>query len=421
MENVVEIINETLVSLGMNQSIADNLDKLLAFVLIVGIACTVHVVCKHIILRFITGLVTKTKVTWDDIVFDRKVMIHFTRTIAPLLVYAGLPLIFGENPKVLDFLQRICQIVIAIFLMCFANALIKAVYQVHSEMEQYRDRPMKGLFQTMQVVLFLMGSVCIVAVLIHKSPTAIFATLGASAAILMLVFKDIIMGFISGVQLSANNMLRVGDWITMPKYDANGCVIEVSLSTVKVQNWDNTIITIPPYALIGDSFQNWRGMSESGGRRIKRFINIDMNSVMFCTPEMLDKYRKIHYVKDYIERTEEAVRECNEKHHADDSVRINDRRLTNLGVFRVYLTEYLKNLPEVNHDLRCLARYLQPTETGIPIELYFFSIEKDWLPYETLQADVFNHVLAVVREFDLRVFQNPTGKDFRELIKRCNM
>ena len=239
--------------------------------------------------------------------------------------------------------------------------------------------------------------------------------LGASAAILMLVFKDSIMGFVSGIQLSANNMLKVGDWISMPKYGADGTVIEVTLNTVKVRNWDNTIITIPPYALVSDSFQNWQGMRDSGGRRVKRSINIDMRTVRFCTPEMLAKYRKIRLLKEYIDKTEKVVEHYNKEHDIDNSILVNGRRQTNLGVFRAYLTNYLKSLPDVNKELTCMVRQLQPTEQGIPLELYFFSSVKDWVPYEGIQADVFDHVLAIIPEFGLSVFQNPTGEDFRAL------
>ena len=252
---------------------------------------------------------------------------------------------------------------------------------------------MKGLLQTAQVILFFIGGIVVISVLIDKSPMVLLTGLGASAAILMLVFKDSIMGFVSGIQLSANNMLKVGDWIAMPKYGADGTVIEVTLNTVKVRNWDNTITTIPPYLLVSDSFQNWRGMQESGGRRVKRSINIDMNSVRFCTPEMLAKYKKIQLLTDYVEQTEQVVKEYNKEHHIDNSILVNGRRQTNLGVFRAYLTNYLKSLPDVNKNLTCMVRYLQPTEQGIPVELYFFSAVKEWVPYEGIQADVFDHLL----------------------------
>lgn len=371
-------------------------------------------ICKHVILTTVTRLVKKTKATWDDVVFDRKVMIYLSHLVAPIILYILLPLAIS-NAGLLTFILRICMIyIIAVFLK-FISALLSALYHVYSEREQFRDRPLKGLLQTVQVILFFIGGIIIVSILIDKSPMVLLTGLGASAAVLMLVFKDSIMGFVSGIQLSANNMLKVGDWIEMPKYGADGTVIEVTLNTVKVRNWDNTITTIPPYALVSDSFQNWRGMQESGGRRIKRSIRIDMNSVKFCTPEMLAKYRKIRLLKDYIEETEKVVEEYNKEHGIDNSVLVNGRRQTNLGVFRAYLTNYLRSLPAVNQDLTCMVRQLQPTEQGIPLELYFFSSIKAWIPYEGVQADVFDHVLAIIPEFDLHVFQNPTGEDFRAL------
>ena len=414
MEKITGIIKEILQSWGFNESWTDDLTSAIILVIILAIAFLGDAICKHVILTTVTRLVKKTKATWDDVVFDRKVMIYLSHLVAPIILYILLPLAIS-NAGLLTFILRICMIyIIAIFLK-FISALVTALYHVYSEREQFRDRPLKGLLQTVQVILFFIGGIIIVSILIDKSPMVLLTGLGASAAVLMLVFKDSIMGFVSGIQLSANNMLKVGDWIEMPKYGADGTVIEVTLNTVKVRNWDNTITTIPPYALVSDSFQNWRGMQESGGRRIKRSIRIDMNSVKFCTPEMLAKYRKIRLLKDYIEETEKVVEEYNKEHGIDNSVLVNGRRQTNLGVFRAYLTNYLRSLPAVNQDLTCMVRQLQPTEQGIPLELYFFSSIKAWIPYEGVQADVFDHVLAIIPEFDLHVFQNPTGEDFRAL------
>ena len=417
MEQVTGFINEILLSWGFSQSWADDLTSGIILVVILSIAFLGDAICRHIILTAVARLVKKTKATWDDIVFDRKVLTHVSHLVAPILLYILLPLAIS-NLGLLSFIQRICMIyIIAVFLK-FISSLLTALFHVYSEKEQFRDRPLKGLLQTVQVILFFIGGIIIVSILIDKSPMVLLTGLGASAAVLMLVFKDSIMGFVSGIQLSANNMLRVGDWIQMPKYGADGTVIEVTLNTVKVRNWDNTITTIPPYALVSDSFQNWRGMQESGGRRIKRSIRIDMNSVKFCTPEMLAKYKKIQLLKDYIEETEKVIEDYNKEHGIDNSILVNGRRQTNLGVFRAYLTNYLKSLPTVNQDLTCMVRQLQPTEQGIPLELYFFSAIKAWVPYEGVQADVFDHVLAIIPEFDLHVFQNPTGEDFRELSKR---
>lgn len=417
MEQVTGFINEILLSWGFSQSWADDLTSGIILVVILAIAFLGDAICRHIILTAVARLVKKTKATWDDIVFDRKVLTHVSHLVAPILLYILLPLAIS-NLGLLSFIQRICMIyIIAVFLK-FISSLLTALFHVYSEKEQFRDRPLKGLLQTVQVILFFIGGIIIVSILIDKSPMVLLTGLGASAAVLMLVFKDSIMGFVSGIQLSANNMLRVGDWIQMPKYGADGTVIEVTLNTVKVRNWDNTITTIPPYALVSDSFQNWRGMQESGGRHIKRSIRIDMNSVKFCTPEMLAKYKKIQLLKDYIEETEKVIEDYNKEHGIDNSILVNGRRQTNLGVFRAYLTNYLKSLPTVNQDLTCMVRQLQPTEQGIPLELYFFSAIKAWVPYEGVQADVFDHVLAIIPEFDLHVFQNPTGEDFRELSKR---
>lgn len=414
---VMSEVNRSLTAVGFETNLANTLDNFIVLLLIIGVSLLATLICRHIILRTVSKLVKKTKASWDDIIFDHKVMVHLSRMVSPILIYIFIPIAFPEHidSGLLDLMRRICLIyVVAVFLR-FISVFLVAVYQVYNEKEQFKDKPLKGLLQTAQVTIFFIGAIIIVSILINQSPMVLLTGLGASAAILMLVFKDSIMGFVSGVQLSANNMLKVGDWISMPKYNADGTVIEVSLNTVKIRNWDNTITTIPPYLLVSDSFQNWEGMRASGGRRVKRSINIDMTSVSFCTQEMLDKYRKIHLLKDYVEQTEEVVAAHNKERNIDNSVLVNGRRQTNLGVFRAYLTAYLNSLPTVNHELTCMVRQLQPLETGIPLELYFFSANKDWVPYEGIQADVFDHVLAVIPEFGLRVFQNPSGADFRQL------
>lgn len=414
---VMSEINRSLTTVGIENNLANTLDNFIVLLLIIALSLLATVICRHIILRAVSKLVKQTKASWDDIIFDHKVMVHLSRMVSPILIYIFIPIAFPEHAdsELLDLMRRICLIyVVAVFLR-FISVFLVAVYQVYNEKEQFKDKPLKGLLQTAQVIIFFIGAIIIVSILINQSPMVLLTGLGASAAILMLVFKDSIMGFVSGVQLSANNMLKVGDWISMPKYNADGTVIEVSLNTVKIRNWDNTITTIPPYLLVSDSFQNWEGMRASGGRRVKRSINIDMTSVCFCTQEMLDKYRKIHLLKDYVEQTEEVVTAHNKERNIDNSVLVNGRRQTNLGVFRAYLTAYLNSLPTVNHELTCMVRQLQPLETGIPLELYFFSANKDWVPYEGIQADVFDHVLAVIPEFGLRVFQNPSGADFRQL------
>lgn len=413
---IVDSINSVLQMLGINNETAHHMDQWVTLFLIIGVAMLADFTCRIILLKVVKKIVKKTKATWDDIIFEEKVMARLCHIVAPVLIYILLPIAFPEqSTSLFAVLIKIATIYIIIVVMRFVSAFCRAVYLVYDEKEEFSDRPLKGLLQTSYVVNFFIGVVLIVSVLIDKSPATLFAGLGASAAVLVLVFKDGIMGFISGIQLSANNMLRPGDWITMPKYNADGTVIEVTLNTVKVRNFDNTITTIPPYALVSDSFQNWRGMRESGGRRVKRSVNIDMNSIQFCTSDMLQKFSKIELLKTYLAETEEKLRTHNENNNVDDSVTVNGLRQTNLGVFRAYLENYLQSLPQVNQEMPLMVRQLQSTDTGIPLELYFFSISKEWIDFEKVQADVFDHVLAVISEFHLSVFQSPTGADFRAL------
>lgn len=411
-----ELIDRWLIACGLTASGANSLDQFIVFGILLLIAFGIGAVCRFILLRAVAAVVKRTQATWDDILFDRRVLIHLSRMVIPLVLSVTIPMAFaGFEYASLTLVLRLCDIFILVTFLSFVNALLKAIYTVYSTKERFRDRPLKGLLQTAQVALWFIGSIVIIAILIGKEPLTLLAGLGASAAVLMLVFKDSIMGLVSGVQLSANDMLKVGDWIAMPKYGADGTVIEVTLNTVKVRNWDNTITTIPPYLLVSDSFQNWRGMQESGGRRVKRSVNIDMNSVRFCTPQMLNKYRRIKLLAEYIEHTEEVIKEYNAAQQIDNSVLVNGRRQTNLGVFRAYLNAYLRSLPGVRDDMTLLVRHLQPTDHGIPIELYFFTRTTQWAPYEQIQADVFDHLLAIVPEFDLRVFQSPTGADLSHL------
>lgn len=411
-------INIWLKELGLSAWWADMLDQFIGLALLFLLAYVARFLCTKLLLGVVTRLIKKTRATWDDIIFCEEVLKRFSNLLPPFILTNLLPVVL---PKItsgwMTFFMHLCDIYLLIAILQLLNALMKAIYAVYSEKEHLRNRPLKGLLQTGQVILWFVGIILVIAILFNKQPLSLLAGLSASAAILMLVFKDSIMGVVSGVQLSANDMLKVGDWISMPKCGADGTVIEVTLNTVKVQNWDNTIITIPPYLLVSDSFQNWRGMSESGGRRIKRSINIDMTSVSFCTPEMLNKYRKIQLLKDYIEQTETVINEYNAENKIDNSVLVNGRRQTNLGVFRAYLTAYLKNMPRVNQEMTLMVRQLQPTDRGIPMELYFFSANTDWSATEDLQSDVFDHLLAIIPEFGLRVFQSPTGADLQGVEK----
>ena len=390
--DILKNIDELLISWGIAPSLADMLDQFIAFALVLIVAFLADAICRNILLKVVAHLIRKTKATWDDIVFDRKVLIHLSRMVAPVIIYIFIPVAFAEtSSSTLGFIQRVCLIYILITFLSFINSFLKAVYTVYSEKEQLRDRPLKGMLQTVQVILWFVGAIIVVSILIDKSPLSLLAGLGASAAILMLVFKDSIMGFVSGVQLSANDMLKVGDWIAMPKYGADGTVIEVTLNTVKVRNWDNTITTIPPYLLVSDSFQNWRGMRECGGRRIKRSVFIDARTIRRCTPEETARLREKGYLA------------------ADTS-----QEIVNLQALREYLANYLRNCPDVRSDLMLMVRTLQPTSEGVPLEFYCFTRHFEWIPYEAFQSALTDRVLTLLPEFGLQAFQRPAGTDLHE-------
>ncbi|MDD4515598.1 mechanosensitive ion channel domain-containing protein [Massilibacteroides sp.] len=402
---------------GVSTEAAERFDNFVVFAFIILIAYFIDIICRNIILKIFTHIAAKTKNLWDDLIIERKIIHKMINIVPSIFIYIMLPFAFpeSEHANTLDFLMRLCEVYIIAISTRFAYASLGLIHEVYIRKQTMGNKPVKGFVQILQVIVVLIGVIAIIAVLINKSATSLLAGLGASAAILTLVFKDTILGFVAGIQLSVNDMLRPGDWITMEKYNADGVVIEVTLYAVKVRNWDNTVTTIPPYALISDSFQNWRNMFESGGRRVKRSVNIDMNSVKFCTPEMLQRFRKISLITDYIDGKEEELLAYNTTHHVDSSISVNGRRQTNLGVFRNYLFRYLRNHPAINQDLTCMVRHLQPTDKGIPIELYFFSSDRAWVVYEGLQADVFDHVLAIIPEFDLHVFQNVSGYDIRNV------
>ena len=417
MEPVVdEWMYGVLRELGFSVETADVWDRWVVLGFIVAIAFVSDFVCRQLLLRVVKRIVARTKATWDDILFEDRVLRRLCHIVPPVLIYFLLPLAFPPESGMVAFVLKLLLIYVIAVVLRFVNAFLKALHDVADQKEELQGKPLKGLMQTGQVIAFFVCIILIISILIDKSPARLLAGLVASAAILMLVFKDSIMGLVSGIQLTANDMLHVGDWISMSKYGVNGRVTEVTLNTVKVRNWDNTIVTVPPYLLISDSFQNWRPMQDSGGRRVMRSVNIDMNSVRFCTPEMLDRFRKIRLLKDYIDETERLIAESNEQAGVEnDPEPVNGLHQTNLGVFRAYLERYLRSLAGINQEMMLMVRQLQPTEKGLPVELYFFSKVTEWTVYEKVQADVFDHVLAVIPEFGLRVFQNPAGSDVRDL------
>jgi miniconductance mechanosensitive channel len=303
------------------------------------------------------------------------------------------------------------------------DALINGAHEIYLNLDVSKDRSIKGFIQIIKLVLYFIGGILILSVIFNKNPLYFLTGLSAMAAVLLLVFKDTILGFVASIQLTANNMVKLGDWITMPSHGADGDVIEITLNTVKVRNFDKTISTIPTYALVSESFSNWRGMKESGGRRIKRALHINVKSICFCTEEMLEKYEKIKLIADYIRQKRVEIEEDNKAKNLQKGDMLNGRRLTNIGVFRKYIESYIRNHPKIHGEgssFIAMVRQLQQTEKGLPLEIYAFSKEQNWAVYEGIQADVFDHLMAVIPQFDLSLFQNPSGDDFRNLINSPN-
>lgn len=391
-KNIYNEIALILQNIGVEKNDISRGTQITLFVaaLVITFLCTK--LFRHIVIPLIHKITARTKAKWDDYLFNTEMMKAFSRMIPPIILYALLPYAFDQSPKLLDFTLKVCLIYLDIVTILLIGTFLNSLYNISSEHEKLKNRPLKGIYQMIKLITITIGIIILISILMDQDPTSILAGLGASAAVLMLIFKDSILGLVAGVQLSANDMLRPGDWITMTKYGADGYVIEVSLTTVKVQNFDKTITTIPPYALVSDSFQNWRGMRETGGRRIKRSINIDMNTVHFCTPEEIQSFI--------------------DKGLIDKKTDINEKTV-NLAIFRNYILNYLNNHPKVNKDLMIMVRQMQPVSEGMPLEIYCFSDTPDWIPYEALQSEIFEHVMAMVQEFNLRIFQRPAGTDFK--------
>ena len=394
METINNELMMWLQQLGVAEGSLLVVQRIVVIMGILLIAYLLDMICRKVVMPGVRKVTAKTQSTWDDYLLSDEVMTNVCHLIPPIVVYVLIPFAFPYEPNFLSLVLKICTIYITVVVMKLICAFLTSLYTISSEHEKLKNHSLKGFYQMLKLIVVCIGVIIIISELISKDPIAILTGLGAGTAILMLVFQDTIKGLVAGIQLTANDMVRPGDWISMPKYGADGDVMEVSLTTVKVRNWDKTITTVPPYALVNDSFQNWRGMFDIGGRRVKRSIHIDMNTVRFCTEEELAHFKQQPWMEGFEETGKEEV---------------------NLYLFRHYLDYYLRHHPKVNQDMIMLVRQLQPTEHGMPIELYFFSANTAWVKYEALQAEVFDHVLATVHRFGLKVFQSPTGLDLQGL------
>ena len=404
---MLNVLRDFLVHQGFDDGFSRWLTLNAEIVLVLVLAILANMLAKRIVVRGAAALIGKTTTSWDDVLIEHRVIQRMSHLAPALVVYHFALPVLENYPWWSTSVRQASLIYMLLVVVSVIDAALNAIADVMQSSQLSQDLPIKSLAQILKLGLYIIAGIGVLSLILGKSPLLLFSGLGAMTAVIMLVFKDAILGFVGGIQLSANRMVARGDWIEMPKYGADGDVIEVALTTVKVQNWDKTITTIPTYALISESFKNWRGMSESGGRRIKRAINLDVNSIRFCDDEMLKRFIKIPYMAEYLNSKRDEVSKRHKENAMDELPPGSDRRLTNVGTFRAYVIAYLRDHPMIHQDMTLMVRQLAPGPHGLPVEIYGFSRDQRWVSYENIQADVFDHILAIVPEFDLRVYQIP--------------
>jgi len=382
--------------------------------LIVG-AVVVDLVAKRLLVRAVRAFAKRSSVTWDDALVSHNVFGRLAQVIPALIVYAGAPFVPGLQEGIVQLMRNVAMGYMVLMLTLALTAMLSAANTIYASSPIAKDRPLKGFVQLVQIVVWIFGGVMIIAAVLDRSPLLLLSGFGAMTAILLLVFKDTILSLVASVQLTAQDMVRVGDWIEMPQFGADGDVVDVQLHTVKVQNWDKTITTIPTHRLITDSFKNWRGMSQAGARRIKRSIYIDVSSIRFQTQDEVDHFTRFALLKDYVGVKEQELADYNKGLVTEVDADVNKRRLTNIGTFRTYAYNYLKNHPKIHKSMTLIVRQLGPGPEGLPLEIYCFTNTTEWAVYEDIQSDIFDHLLAIVPEFGLRLYQKPAGSDLANL------
>ena len=394
-------IQQSLINVGLNQSQVDFINGSIDLLAIIIMALIADWITKRIIIQIIKRIVERSKTDWDDIIFEQGVFNKLSHLAPALVINALIYIPLNEFPNLVGFIRTITNASMVIIVTMVLIALTNALHDIYKTTEISKQRSIKGYIQMVQIIIYFITGLIVLSILMHKNIGYFVTGLGAMAAVLMLVFKDTILGLVGSIQLSTNDMVRIGDWIEMPKFGADGTVIEMTLTTVKVKNANNTITTLPTYAMVSDSFINWRAMSESKGRRIKRSLFIDIKSIRFCTNEMLERYGQLPILHDFFASEE----------YKTGSI----EGFTNIGIFRYYIESLLRKEPDINQDLTIVVRELQPCEYGLPIEIYCFSRKKDFEGYEKVQSRVFEHLFAIISQFELKLFQQPTGEDFNKL------
>ncbi|MEE8538690.1 MAG: mechanosensitive ion channel domain-containing protein [Woeseiaceae bacterium] len=378
-------------------------------------AVIIDVIVKRILVRTVRAFARRSRFSWDDALVTHNVFGRLAQVVPALIVFVGLPFVPGLPEGVAQVLRNVAMGYMVLMLTLALTAMLSAASTIYAASPLAKARPLKGFVQLVQIVVWILGGVLIVATVLDRSPLLLLSGFGAMTAILLLVFKDTILSLVASVQLTAQDMVRVGDWIEMPQFGADGDVVDVQLHTVKVQNWDKTITTIPTHRLITDSFKNWRGMSQSGGRRIKRAIFIDVSSIRFQTQDEVDHFTRFALLKDYVRNKEQELADYNAGLATEVDAEVNRRRLTNVGTFRAYAYDYLKNHPRIDKNMTLIVRQLAPGPEGLPLEIYCFTNTTEWAAYEDIQSDIFDHLLAIVPEFGLCLYQKPAGSDLANL------
>ena len=420
-EKYIQLFKALFSKIGLGENISSIIAETISFATLILATILIYHIVIYIIRKTINSFILKSESKRDDIILKNKVFKRLCLLIPAYIIRYNIAAAIPSFPILTSTIILFTQIYEVFVYSRVLDGILTTLNDIYDTYEISKSKPIKGFTQVLKTIIYIVCFLLIIAILTDKQLSNILIGLGTLSAVLMLVFKDPILGFVGGLQLTINDMLRIGDWIVMDKSKADGEVLEIGLTTVKVQNWDMTITTIPTYTLISDSFTNWRGMQNSGGRRIARSFVIDIDTVKFCTPEMLEKYKKYQLVTNYIIEKEKEVEEYNKTNNIDNSNLVNGRRQTNIGIFRAYLTEYLANCPYINKDMTFMIRQLAPTEFGIPMQVYAFSSNKEWIKYENIQSDIFDHIFAVVPMFDLKIYQKPSSNTLENINNSGNI
>ncbi len=406
-----QLLIQKLLDSGLSERVAHVTADSLEILLIGCIAWLGRFICLKVIVRAVRKAASKTESTWDDRLVERRVFAQLSHLVPALIIYLLGPQVL-ISPSLSLWVMRGAELYALVALLTTANRVLTVGREIYEEEYEIARRfPIRVYVQVLKILLSVGAIILGVSIVTGNSPLLLLSGLGAMMAVILLVSKDSLQGLVAGIQLVSNDMVRPGDWVEVPQHGADGDVVEITLHTVKVQNWDKTIATVPTYALISEGFKNWRGMEESDGRRVKRSIFLDVSSVRFCQPEMIEHFKSIEILREYVERKQSELAEHNRAHGINEAVEVNGRRMTNVGVFRNYLVAYLSAHPMVNSGMTLIVRQLQPTPQGLPLEVYAFIADKRWAEYEAIQSDIFDHIFAALPQFGLRAFQAPSGED----------